>query len=124
MPSYDEALSMFHISQETAEIIIFLGILVIGVGYVFSNHFREIVLGVFALCILAVIVHHKKDMVEDVDAKEIPAPQTDQKMFMEDCMSLTGKKDMCDELWKERQDRKSTRLNSSHIPLSRMPSSA
>ena len=27
-------------------------------------------------------------------------------------------------MWQEQQDRKSTRLNSSHIPLSRMPSSA
>ena len=49
-------------------------------------------------------------------------------LYVDKCgLKWVGKQECNVECWnaqKERIDRKSTRLNSSHIPLSRMPSSA
>ena len=52
------------------------------------------------------------NVVEVADSKKLPSATTPQKKSVDDLFARL------------KQDRKSTRLNSSHIPLSRMPSSA
>src|ERR1051326_2041553 len=52
-------------------------------------------------------------------------PPKDQSSYLDRvCAAPSPRRARIDALLKSLQDRKSTRLNSSHIPLSRMPSSA
>jgi uncharacterized membrane protein len=99
--SYEDTLTSLHLTQEGIEGIILFCVLAIGIGYVFANHFREVVLGVFAMCILLVFAHHESNAtVKHITTVE----QTDKEKFMEDCVSLTHKEDDCEDLWKQRQE--------------------
>ena len=72
------------------------------------------------LAILGIIA----PILEKVLTSVIPDPQARQKAILEIYTALQQSDLAQIDVNKSEADRKSTRLNSSHIPLSRMPSSA
>jgi len=123
---YNTILSTLGITQGRLETIIIFTIIAIGIGIVCVLYWKFLLAGFFALVIvfvfsrsegspevLNVIAKTAPPVVVDetppkVEAKTEPVKpliagmSNEQKEFMEDCMSLTNKTSVCEDLWKQR----------------------
>lgn len=120
---YNQILSTIGVTQGRLETIIIFTVIAIGVGIIAVMYWKFLLAGFFALILLFVFSRSEPVEVEEVVAKPVPyttevtpviefKPEGDkvtnqaskaEQYYMEDCLSLTGKKTMCEELWKQRQ---------------------
>lgn len=103
--SYNEILTTLGITQGRLESIIIFTIIAIGIGIVCVMYWKFLLAGFFALVIIFVFSRHEGGV--DAIAKTPPEVvesenKFDRKSFMEDCMSLTTRESICEELWKQR----------------------
>lgn len=105
--TYNEILTTIGTTQGRLESIIIFTIIAIGIGIVCVMYWKFLLAGFFALVILFVFSRHEGTGNIDVVAK--PSPEIvenenkfDRKSFIEDCMSLTTRESICEELWKQR----------------------
>jgi hypothetical protein len=110
---YSEILSVFGVSQSKVEAFILYGLVTIAVGTLFYYAWKYVLIGLFPLMVFYVFAHHQpaEAIKADPAVKEeviqvVPLKSTGSSYdkYMDECMSLTGKKGMCDELWKQNQD--------------------
>ena len=104
--SYNEILTTLGITQGRLESIIIFTIIAIGIGIVCVMYWKFLLAGFFALIIVFVFSRHEGSGVDAV-AKTPPEVienenKFDRKSFIEDCMSLTTRESICEELWKQR----------------------
>jgi hypothetical protein len=108
---YSDILSIFGVSQSKIEIFLMVSVVLVAVGTFFYYAWKYILVGLFPLMVFYVFTHHepadaKKTTTspkeEVVEVSKDTNPYYDK--YMEECMSLTGKKGMCDELWKQNQE--------------------
>jgi hypothetical protein len=102
---YNEILTTLGITQGRLETIIIFTIIAIGIGIVCVMYWKFLVAGFFALVIIFVFSRHDGNV--DVIAKTPPEVvenenKFDRKSFIEDCMSLTTRESICEELWMQR----------------------
>lgn len=103
---YNEILTTLGITQGRLESIIIFTTIAIGIGIVCVMYWKFLFAGFFALVIIFVFSRHEVGAV-DVIAKTPPEVienenKFDRKSFMEDCMSLTTRESICEDLWKQR----------------------
>jgi hypothetical protein len=111
---YSEILSVFGVTQGKVEAFILYSIVGIAVGTLFYYAWKYVLVGLFPMMVFYVFAHHqsadaikpstlspKEEIVQVVPSK---GTNNSYDKYMEECMSLTGKKGMCDELWKQNQD--------------------
>ena len=108
--NYSEILSTLGITQGRLETIIIFTVIAIGIGIICILYWKFLLAGIFGLLILFIFAHHeptvaKDTMVQDspVVSVEVPKVDPEQDKYMKDCLSLTGKQNMCEELWNENQ---------------------
>jgi len=123
---YNTILSTLGITQGRLETIIIFTIIAIGIGIICVLYWKFLLAGFFALVIIfvfsrsegtpevlnviakttaPVIVDESPPIVEvkPEPVKPVVAQMSkEQKEFMEDCMSLTNKTSVCEDLWKQR----------------------
>jgi hypothetical protein len=104
--TYNEILTTIGTTQGRLESIIIFTVIAIGIGIVCVMYWKFLIAGFFALIILFVFSRHEGAVI-DVVAK--PSPEIvenenkfDRESFIEDCMSLTTRESICEELWKQR----------------------
>jgi hypothetical protein len=103
---YNQILSTIGITQVRLESIIIFTIIAMGIGIVSVMYWKFLLAGFFALVILFVFSRHDGVGVDAV-AKTPPVVienenKFDRKSFIEDCMSLTTRESICEELWTQR----------------------
>jgi hypothetical protein len=122
---YNQILTTLGITQGRLETIIIFTVIAIGIGIIAVLYWKFLLAGFFALVIIFVFSRHEPDI--EVIAKPAPIPTVieepktvievkpepiiveskqiskAEQEFMEDCLSLAGKKSMCEDLWKQRQ---------------------
>ncbi len=123
---YNTILSTLGITQGRLETIIIFTVIAIGIGIVCVLYWKFLLAGFFALVIIFVFSRSEgSPEVLNVIAKTAPPVVIDevlpkaevkpepvkpvvaqmskeQKEFMDDCMSLTNKTSVCEDLWKQR----------------------
>jgi hypothetical protein len=123
---YNQILSTIGVTQGRLETIIIFTVIAIGIGIIAVMYWKFLMAGFFALVLLFVFSRSEPVDIE-VIAKPVPfttevipvtpvielKPESDkvipnqisksEQHYMEDCLSLTGKKTMCEDLWKQRQ---------------------
>lgn len=123
---YNTILSTLGITQGRLETIIIFTVIAIGIGIVCVLYWKFLLAGFFALVIIFVFSRSEgSPEVLNVIAKTAPPVVIDevlpkaevkpepvkpvvaqmskeQKEFMEDCISLTNKTSVCEDLWKQR----------------------
>jgi hypothetical protein len=104
--NYNEILTALGTTQGRLESIIIFTIIAIGIGIVCVLYWKFLIAGFFALVILFVFSRHEST---DINVVAKPSPEMvenenkfDRKSFIEDCMSLTTRESICEELWKQR----------------------
>lgn len=122
---YNQILTTLGITQGRLETIIIFTVIAIGIGIIAVLYWKFLLAGFFALVIIFVFSRHEPDI--EVIAKPAPIPTVieepksvievkpepiiveskqiskAEQEFMDDCLSLAGKKSMCEDLWKQRQ---------------------
>ena len=113
--TYTEILGAIGITQANLETIIIFTVIAIGIGIIAILYWKYILAGLFALIFLYIFAHHDSGvtnveakvkepvMVEAVNKPTIKEEPSEYDKYMEECVSLTSKKEMCNELWKEKQ---------------------
>ena len=115
--NYSEILSTLGITQGRLETIIIFTVIAIGIGIICVLYWKFLLAGVFALITIFVFSHHETSITESVkietpviaEANAEPPKvaevkvDSEYKQFMDDCLSLTGKTSMCEDLWKDKQ---------------------
>lgn len=116
--NYSEILATLGITQGRLETIIIFTVIAIGIGIVCVLYWKFLLAGVFALITIFIFSHHETPIESVAEVKtpviteanaEPPAKPVEVKVdpeykrFMEECVSLAGKTDMCEELWKDKQ---------------------
>jgi hypothetical protein len=120
---YNTILSTLGITQGRLETIIIFTIIAIGIGIICVLYWKFLLAGFFALVVIFVFSRHEGSPEPlNVVAKTAPPPvvveenlpkiepakpvvasiSNEQKEFMEDCVSLTNKTSVCEDLWKQR----------------------
>jgi hypothetical protein len=109
--NYTEILAALGISQGVLENIIIFSVIAIMVGAVAIVYLQYIVAGVFALAIIYIFAHHEPTVAKVIPETEVvsekvvtvepPKVNSEHDKYVKDCMSLTGKQDMCEELWND-----------------------
>ncbi len=123
---YNTILSTLGITQGRLETIIIFTVIAIGIGIICVLYWKFLLAGFFALVIIFVFSRSEgSPEVLNVIAKTAPPVVIDevlpkaevkpepvkpvvaqmskeQKEFMDDCMSLTNKTSVCEDLWKQR----------------------
>lgn len=123
---YNAILATLGITQGRLETIIIFTIIAIGIGIICVLYWKFLLAGVFALMIIFVFSRSEgtpeplnaiakmapvvvidesppKAEVKPEPVKPVVAGMSsEQKEFMEDCLSLADKKSICEELWKQR----------------------
>lgn len=119
---YNTILSTLGITQGRLETIIIFTVIAIGIGIVCVLYWKFLLAGFFALVIIFVFSRSEgtpeplnvvaktapPDIIDEVVTKTEPVKpviagmSNEQKEFMEDCMSLTNKTSVCEDLWKQR----------------------
>lgn len=123
---YNTILSTLGITQGRLETIIIFTVIAIGIGIICVMYWKFLLAGFFALVIIFVFSRSEgSPEVLNVIAKTAPPVVIDevlpkaevkpepvkpvvaqmskeQKEFMDDCMSLTNKTSVCEDLWKQR----------------------
>jgi hypothetical protein len=122
---YNTILATLGITQGRLETIIIFTIIAIGIGIICVMYWKFLLAGFFALIIIFVfsrsegtpeslnVVAKTAPVIVDesppkVEVKPEPVKpivaeiSKEQKEFMEDCMSLTNKTSVCEDLWKQR----------------------
>jgi uncharacterized membrane protein YhiD involved in acid resistance len=110
---YNQILTTLGITQGKLETIIIFTIIALGIGIVCILYWKFLLAGFFALIILFVFSQTERSI--EVVAKTVnplteeSQDQTiktnthfDEKVFMEDCLSLANKRSICEDLWKQR----------------------
>ena len=106
--TYNEILTTLGITQGRLETIIIFTIIAIGIGIVCVMYWKFLLAGFFALVIIFVFSRHEGSGVDAVAKTPPPAEvienenKFDRKSFIEDCMSLTTRESICEDLWKQR----------------------
>jgi hypothetical protein len=119
---YNTILSTLGITQGRLETIIIFTIIAIGIGIICVLYWKFLLAGFFALVVIFVFSRHEGSpeplnvvaktappvVVEENLPKIEPVKpvvasiSNEQKEFMEDCVSLTNKTSVCEDLWKQR----------------------
>ena len=109
---YDQILQKIGTNQSGLETLLVIGGIVILFGAVIYLFWHWILIGAGLFIMLAIFSHHSR--IEKVDEKPTvqkeviiqPSPPQDPEKtsYMEDCVSLTSKPDLCEEHWAERND--------------------
>ena len=120
---YNTILSTLGITQGRLETIIIFTIIAIGIGIICVLYWKFLLAGFFALVIIFVFSRHEGSpeplnvvaktappvVIDEVLPKAevkadpvIAGMSNEQKEFMDDCMSLTNKTSVCEDLWKQR----------------------
>ena len=120
---YNTILSTLGITQGRLETIIIFTIIAIGIGIICVLYWKFLLAGFFALVIIFVFSRHEGSpeplnvvaktappvVIDEVLPKAevkadpvIAGMSKEQKEFMEDCISLTNKTSVCEDLWKQR----------------------
>ena len=115
--TYDSLLNTFGLTQLTLEGILTMAAIAVVVGYGIVLCWQYILAGIFVLSVLFVFAHHPKDaeatpVKASVKTEEIieekvvqkEHEQTEEEMFMEDCLRLSSRPRTCQDLWKERSE--------------------
>jgi hypothetical protein len=123
---YNQILTTLGITQGRLETIIIFTVIAIGIGIIAVLYWKFLLAGFFALVFIFVFSRHETDIevvaksatvptvIEEpnktvievkpepiiVESKQISKAEQE---FMDDCLSLAGKKSMCEDLWKQRQ---------------------
>jgi hypothetical protein len=103
---YTDFINSIGVSQATVENTLIIGVIAVALGFILMHYWKFIVVGILGFFCLVVFANHSpetKQKLENAEQK-IVAPMSDEKMFMEDCVRLTNKKDECADMWKERQE--------------------
>jgi hypothetical protein len=132
---YSEFISGLGLSQNTMEMIVFVGIIIAVIGVVLVLYWKYIVMGALAVGCVAVMANHKP-VVSNVDKKEevinqvkpvetpvepVAKPSTTEPKdvrseFMEKCINLADyTKTQCDELWDDRVSDERTLLEDTNF---------
>lgn len=106
--TYSEILAAIGITQGSLETIIIFAVIAIGIGIIAILYWKFILAGVFALVFLYIFAHHdypEAKSLEKIDAVVAPVEKklSAYEKHMEECISLTSKEDMCEDLWKDKQ---------------------
>ena len=119
---YNTILSTLGITQGRLETIIIFTIIAIGIGIICVLYWKFLLAGFFALVVIFVFSRHEgspepinvvaKTALPVVVEENLPKIEpvkpviasisNEQKEFMEDCVSLTNKTSVCEDLWKQR----------------------
>jgi hypothetical protein len=123
---YNTILSTLGITQGRLETIIIFTVIAIGIGLICVLYWKFLLAGFFALVIIFVFSRSEgtpeplnviaktappvvidevlpKAEVKPEPVKPVVAQMSrEQKEFMEDCISLTNKTSVCEDLWKQR----------------------
>jgi hypothetical protein len=120
---YNTILSTLGITQGRLETIIIFTVIAIGIGIICVLYWKFLLAGFFALVIIFVFSRSEGTpeplnvvaktappvVIDEVLPKAevkvdpvIAGMSNEQKEFMDDCMSLTNKTSVCEELWKQR----------------------
>ena len=120
---YNTILSTLGITQGRLETIIIFTVIAIGIGLICVLYWKFLLAGFFALVIIFVFSRSEgtpeplnvvaktaspvviDEVLPKAEVKSDPViagMSNEQKEFMEDCMSLTNKTSVCEDLWKQR----------------------
>jgi hypothetical protein len=120
---YNTILTTLGITQGRLETIIIFTIIAIGIGIICVLYWKFLLAGFFALVIIFVFSRSEgtpeplnviaktappvviDEVLPKAEVKVDPVVASiskEQKEFMEDCMSLTNKTSVCEDLWKQR----------------------
>lgn len=119
---YSEVLDRLGFTQNTMEMIVFVGIIIAVIGVVLVLYWKYIVMGALALGCVAVMANHKPTnkelVVTPIEKKEevinevkpqpekpidLSEPKDFRKEFMDKCINLADyTRTHCDELWDDR----------------------
>jgi hypothetical protein len=110
---YNQILTTLGITQGKLENIIIFTVIALGIGIVCVLYWKFLLAGFFALVILFVFSQTERNI--EVVAKPVNSLTEvsqddnikinihfDEKVFMEDCLSLANKRSICEDLWKQR----------------------
>jgi uncharacterized membrane protein YhiD involved in acid resistance len=108
---YNEILTTLGITQGRLETIIIFTTIAIGIGLIAVLYWKFLMAGFFALVLIFVFSRHepsvaktKTETVIEQSVKSVErAISSEEREFMDDCLSLADKKDICEDLWKQRQ---------------------
>ena len=110
--TYTEILAALGITQGALETIIIFAVIAIMVGVVAVVYLKYIVAGIFGLSIVYIFAHHEPTIAKVTPTTEVvsqpvaavvdsPKVESEQDKYMKDCISLTGKQNVCEELWND-----------------------
>jgi hypothetical protein len=103
--NYDEILTVLGLTQVRLEAIIIFTAIALCVGTVAYHAWKILLAGGFALMILFVFAHHEDTVAKsnDVVQEKVMEVKVDSEhdRYVKDCMSLTGKQGLCEELWND-----------------------
>jgi hypothetical protein len=120
---YNTILSTLGITQGRLETIIIFTVIAIGIGLICVLYWKFLLAGFFALVIIFVFSRSEgtpeplnvvaktappvviDEVLPKAEVKSDPViagMSREQKEFMNDCMSLTNKTSVCEDLWKQR----------------------
>ena len=101
--NYDKILSILGLSQTQTETMVAISMIMIAVGFIIVFFWKYIIAGALILSVLSVFMHgtvasNESDPVVAVSKKDSKHNNT----YMDDCVALTGKSDVCEEVVDER----------------------
>jgi hypothetical protein len=96
---YEQMLAYLNVSQSTLEHIILLVVAVLVVGTIIVAYWQYLIAGAVACFCFVVFTHGPVSISNNDGSNTLPALQ--EKKYIEDCVSLTNNKEMCELMWKE-----------------------
>ncbi len=98
---YERMLAYLNVSQSTLESIILIVVAVLIVGTIIVAYWQFLIAGAVA-CFCFVVFTHSTT----ISASNIITEKSERRQYMEDCVSLTHNKSMCENLWKEQREQR------------------
>lgn len=99
---YEQMLAYLNVSQTTLEHIILTVVAVLVVGTIVVTYGKFLIVGAVACFCFAVFTHGTATSANAKD--DIIIEKSERVEYMEDCISLTHKPTLCEQLWKERNE--------------------
>lgn len=96
---YEQMLAYLNVSQTTLEHIILLVVAVLIVGTILVAYWQYLIAGAVACFCFVVFTHGTASM-----AGNSIIEKSERRQYMDDCVSLTQNKKMCEGLWKEHNE--------------------
>lgn len=96
---YEQMLAYLNVSQTTLEHIILAVVAVLIVGTILVAYWQYLIAGAVACFCFVVFTHGTTSMAGDMITEK-----SEHRQYMDDCVSLTQNKKMCEGLWKEHNE--------------------